>query len=109
MRFLVDAQLPRGLARFLTDQGHGAVHVADAGLRDAEDMPILEYATENGMAIITKDEDFAARTAWQDTPLGIVWLRVGNCSNRALLSWFRPLLPDIVLRLESGERLIEIV
>jgi hypothetical protein len=35
-------------------------------------------------------------------------LRVGNCRNPVLLSWFLPLLPDILERIEMGDRLIEI-
>lgn len=40
MRFLVDAQLPPALARLLASHGHVAEHVADIGLRDADDSPI---------------------------------------------------------------------
>jgi hypothetical protein len=34
---------------------------------------------------------------------------VGNCSNRALLVWLTPMLPEIERRLDAGETLIEIV
>ena len=44
MRFLVDAQLPPALARLLITLGHTAEHVADIGLRDADDSPIWAYA-----------------------------------------------------------------
>ncbi len=40
MRFLIDAQLPPALARLLASHGHVAEHVADIGLRDADDSPI---------------------------------------------------------------------
>jgi predicted nuclease of predicted toxin-antitoxin system len=33
MRFLVDAQLPPALARWLAAQGHEAAHVGDLGLQ----------------------------------------------------------------------------
>jgi hypothetical protein len=49
-------------------------------------------------AIITKEEDFAERYLYsQDQPV-IVWLRIGNTSNQALLSWFVPLWPEIIRR-----------
>ena len=38
----------------------------------------------------------------------LVWVRKGNCSNRALLEWIAPLWPDAVKRLEQGEALIEL-
>ena len=109
MKFLVDAQLPPALARFLQERGHDAVHVADVGLRDAEDGTIWQHAIRNEAAVLTKDEDFATRAVWQPQPPAVVWVRVGNCSTRALLAWFEPLLPEILRRLDAGERLVEIV
>ena len=44
MNFLVDAQLPPGLARWLADQGHSAKHVNDVGLAGAEDSVIWNHA-----------------------------------------------------------------
>ena len=54
MRFVIDAQLPPALARLLTAQGHTAEHVADIGLRDADDSPIWAYALELQAIIVTK-------------------------------------------------------
>ncbi|MCU0796295.1 MAG: DUF5615 family PIN-like protein [Akkermansiaceae bacterium] len=53
MRFVVDAQLPPALARLLTAHGHQAEHVADIGLRDADDSPIWLYALQQQAIIIT--------------------------------------------------------
>jgi predicted nuclease of predicted toxin-antitoxin system len=113
MRFVVDAQLPPALARFLKDQGHTAEHVLYLGLNEAEDSAIWDYALRHDAVVITKDEDFSIRIAMQkkgpvEPSPAIVWLRVGNTSNRALLDWFAPLLPDIERALLAGERLIEV-
>ena len=35
MRFIIDAQLPPALARFLASLGEEAIHVLDAGLLEA--------------------------------------------------------------------------
>ena len=59
MNFLVDAQLPPGLARWLADQGHSAQHVNDVGLAGAEDFVIWNHALGVDAIIVTKDEDFA--------------------------------------------------
>ena len=40
--------------------------------------------------------------------VAVVWVRVGNCTNAALLRWFSPLWPEIRRRLEAGEQLIEV-
>lgn len=37
MRFLVDAQLPPTLARWLVDHGHAATAVREVGLRESDD------------------------------------------------------------------------
>ncbi len=63
MRFLVDAQLPPALARWLVAQGHEADHVADLGLGGASDTAIWNLALRTGAVIVTKDEDFAQRQA----------------------------------------------
>ena len=108
MKFIVDAQLPPALARWLCEQGHQAAHVQDVGLRQAEDSPIWQHALDQNAVLLTKDEDFARRVRQSRKTPVIVWLRVGNCSNRALRDWFAPLLPDVVREIESGQRFIEV-
>ena len=107
MRFVVDAQLPPALVRLLAAAGHQAEHVADVGLRDADDGVIWQYAIDQRAIIVTKDEDFAARSLRTDTGPVIVWLRVGNTSSRALSQWMTPLLSQIVDHVQRGDRLIE--
>lgn len=108
MRFIIDAQLPAGLARALTDLGYPSVAVRDIGLRESEDETIWAYATDHKMIIITKDEDFADRVLRTPSGPAIVWLRLGNCSNRTLCERLLPLMPDIIDRINQGDRLIEV-
>ncbi len=108
MRFVVDAQLPPALARLLASLGHYAEHVADIGLRDADDSPIWDYALKHQATLVTKDEDFPHRFRQGVTAPVIVWLRIGNTSRRALLEWFEPLLPQIEGMIRQGECLIEV-
>jgi predicted nuclease of predicted toxin-antitoxin system len=108
MRFLVDAQLPPALARWLADRGHAATPVRELGLRDSDDGTIWNFATAGGWAVITKDEDFIERAIGNPAAPPVVWLRIGNCTNRVLLAWLEPLLPAITERLQRGEKLIEV-
>ena len=55
MRFLVDAQLPPALARWLASQGHVAQHVADQNLESASDAAIWDFAVAASAVVITKD------------------------------------------------------
>ena len=108
MRFVIDAQLPPALARLFEAHGHTAEHVADIGLRDADDSPIWAYALENQAGIVTKDEDFPHRLRQSRMAPVIVWLRIGNTSRRALLQWLDPLIPQIVQLIQNGDKLIEV-
>lgn len=108
MRFIVDAQLPPALARTLTLAGYPSEAVRDLGLREAEDESIWNHAAAHQLVIITKDEDFARRVWLPSDGPAVVWLRIGNCSNQALLDRLMPLLEDIVERIRLGDRLIEV-
>lgn len=108
MKFVVDAQLPPALARSLREAGHDVQAVRDLGLREAEDSDIWDYALANHAAVITKDQDFAERLLASRSAPVIVWLRIGNTSNRALLAWLLPLWPEVVSRIESGDNLVEV-
>lgn len=108
IKFLIDAQLPPALARWLSSQGFDAEHVADRGLESAKDDDIWKDALASGAVLITKDEDFAIRHSLSDKSPRVVWVRLGNASKRDLLNWFHPLLPSIVAAIDRGESLIEI-
>ena len=108
MKFLVDAQLPPDLARWLIGAGFQAQAVRDLGLREAKDAEIWRYAHEHSLVIITKDDDFAARVQSSRDGPHVVWLRVGNTSNAALRSWLLPRMPQVIEMLDQGARLVEI-
>lgn len=109
MNFLIDAQLPPALARFIISLGHEAVHVEEVGILLSTDQAIWNYAVANAQTIITKDEDFKnilLLTSAQTTPE--VWVRIRNCSNVALVQWFQPLFPQVLTHIQQGEMLIEL-
>jgi predicted nuclease of predicted toxin-antitoxin system len=108
VKFLVDAQLPPALARWLREAGHEAQAVREVGLREAEDGDIWNHALKAGAVIVTKDEDFPQRAQQADASPVIVWLCIGNASNRALREWFLPQLPQIIEWIEQGVRVLEI-
>ena len=58
--------------------------------------------------IVTKDEDFAERMARTTSGPVIVWLRIGNSTNRALLEWLEPRWTQVTVLLDAGNRLIEV-
>ena len=69
MKFLVDAQLPYGIALFLRDKGFDALHTND--LPDKEctsDSQIRSIAMSENRIIITKDYDFINSHLLMKTP-----------------------------------------
>ncbi len=109
MRFLVDAQLPPALARWLAAQGHVAEHVADHKLEASSDAAVWSFAVEASAVIITKDEDFALRKALGKTGPAVIWIRLPNVRRRDLLTWFEKALPEVLSALKRGETLIEVI
>ena len=109
MNFLVDAQLPPALARWLTEEGYPSKHVNDLSMAQSRDQEIWAEAKRNNWVIITKDEDFVVLSGIDPSGSPVVWLRVGNCRRQCLLNWFGALFPSILDELAKGERLVEVI
>ena len=59
MKFLVDAQLPVRLAKFLQANGYDTLHTRDLPQQNAtSDSAINDISIEQGRVVITKDADF---------------------------------------------------
>jgi len=107
--FLVDAQLPPSLAEALRQAGCEAIHVVDLGLLAATDRRIWDEAVSRSAVLVTKDRDFAFRRAASNDGPAILWIRVGNMSNRKLIELVLGALPAILDAVERGETTIEFV
>jgi len=108
MRFLVDAQLPIGLARMLEQHGHQSKHVADLMMMETSDRDIWKWAKQSKSILISKDEDFVILHCADEQPVPLIWVRVGNTRRKELLEWFERLLPLIEEKIISGELLVEL-
>lgn len=106
MRFLVDAQLPPGLCRWLEARGHQAQHVHDVGLGAASDVEIAHRAEADSAILISKDEDFLTLRLPQR--FAFLWLRCGNATNRALGVWLDQRRASVEELLSDGELLVEV-
>jgi predicted nuclease of predicted toxin-antitoxin system len=85
MRFLLDAMLPRRLARRLVASGHDAVHTLDlpSGNR-TPDRDIVALADRDARAVMTKDADFVSSHVIAGRPSRLVLISTGNIGNDAL-------------------------
>jgi predicted nuclease of predicted toxin-antitoxin system len=84
MKLLFDQNLSPRLPRLLADLYPESVHVREVGLRDAQDGDIWNYAKHQGFVIVSKDSDFQHRSLLYGSPPKFIWLRVGNCSFKAI-------------------------
>ncbi|MGV3551562.1 DUF5615 family PIN-like protein [Rhizobium sp.] len=108
MIFLVDAQLPVAMARWLAAKGHQAQHVSEVQMQSASDSAIWHYAHEKQAVIITKDEDFANKRVLVLSGPTIVGVRLGNARNNALIDWLERGYSFMLEAIERGETLIEL-
>jgi len=109
IRFVVDAQLPPGLALRLTARGYVAEHVNQIKLGNTSDSAIWLYAARTRATLITKDEDFVALAEREASGPQVIWIRIGNISNYALWRALDPILDEIIEALNAGERIVEVL
>jgi predicted nuclease of predicted toxin-antitoxin system len=97
MNFLVDAQLPRRLARRLLKVGHDTRHTLDLpdGNRTT-DNEICDIAEREQRIVITKDADFVNSFLLARRPSKLLLVSTGNANNTTLERLFFANLEEIV-------------
>ena len=96
MRLLFDQNLSPKLVGRLADLFHGSVHVQDVGLDQADDTVLWDYARQNGLAIVTKDEDYNLLGVVRGHPPKVLWLQLGNCTTTQVEAALRTRGVDIL-------------
>ena len=84
MKLLFDENLSLRLPGVLQNLYPESRHVIDCGLRGATDTAIWQFAKLNGFAIISKDSDYAQRSALLGAPPKVIWIRIGNCTTQRI-------------------------
>jgi len=85
MKFIVDAQLPRRVARDLAAAGHDVTHTLDLPLGNrTPDGDIATLAAREGRVVVTKDSDFVTTFLLGGAPPKLLLISTGNISNDAL-------------------------
>ena len=92
---------------WFASQGFVAEHVYDCGMETETDLEVWHHALTTDAVIVTKDEDFVRFAIMSADGPRVVWLRIGNSTNRRLLAWMDRAWPAIVEALNADERLIE--
>jgi predicted nuclease of predicted toxin-antitoxin system len=96
MKFLVDAQLPRRLARILQASGHDALHTLDLPLQNrTPDSNVIRVAEQEGRVVVSKDADFVHSHLLHGRPPKLLLISTGNLSNKEMEAIFAPRIDSI--------------
>lgn len=106
MRFLIDAQLPPRLAEWLRAKGHDSEHVGEIIGLKATDRDIIERAAAQNLVIVTKDADFQGLI--EKPPPQIIWVRLGNVTNRVLFARMEADWAGTLKALEARQPIVEV-
>ena len=85
-----------------------ASHVTEIGLAAAPDSVIWSHAAATDAVLVTKDEDFVLLRALDNRGPAVIWVPLGNTTNRVLSERFAEKFPEIVAALARGNTIIEI-
>ena len=108
MKFLVDAQLPIRLARFLQVSGYDTLHTRDLPQQNStSDSQINEISIQNKRIVITKDSDFVDSFMTIQKPFKLLLVTTGNIKNSELEQIFTDNL-SILINLFEHHNYIEI-
>ena len=79
LKLYTDVHIDKAVARQLQVRTVDIIRCQDVGMQDASDEDHLQYATEQGRAVVTSDDDFLALDArWRDegrTHAGIFFVK----------------------------------
>jgi predicted nuclease of predicted toxin-antitoxin system len=96
MKLLVDAQLPRRLARLLQSAGHDVLHTLDLPRQNkTPDDEINTIAARDARVVVTKDSDFVATFLLSRRPPKLLLISTGNISNDVLCDLMTRTLPRL--------------
>jgi Uncharacterized protein conserved in bacteria len=104
MNFLVDAQLPISLARFLRDKGFDVIHTSELPSgNETTDSEINRISLSEQRIVISKDGDFYHTFTATKEPYKLLHVRTGNITNFKLVEIFEKNLAAILDEFEESD------
>jgi predicted nuclease of predicted toxin-antitoxin system len=96
MKWIVDAQLPLKLARFLRDRGYDTLHTRDLPMGNkTPDAYISNLSVQEQRIVITKDSDFVESFLLNKIPYKLLLISTGNITNVELEAIFQRSIQQI--------------
>ncbi|MEZ4826157.1 MAG: DUF5615 family PIN-like protein [Bacteroidia bacterium] len=96
MKFIIDAQLPLGLQKWLLDKGYDVIHT--------NDLPPVDQ----DRVVISKDSDFFKHYLLNNTPRRLLMISTGNIINKELIRLFELNFDQIKELFDEGGLVVEI-
>jgi predicted nuclease of predicted toxin-antitoxin system len=89
MKFIIDAQLPFTLSKFLEKKGFDVIHTDTLPNKEfTTDNEIREISVKEMRIVITKDSDFLDSFFVKGVPPKLLLVSTGNIKNKALIDLF---------------------
>ena len=76
MRFLLDQDVYEKTAAVMIQWGHDVIRANEAGLSEAGDEAILQFAQEQERVLLTRDRDFGNLVFLKGMGAGVLYLRM---------------------------------
>jgi predicted nuclease of predicted toxin-antitoxin system len=92
---LFDQNLSRRLPALLAAEYPGSDHVFLAGLATEDDRAVWGYAAAHGLAVVSKDADFARLSAALGPPPKVIRLQIRNGPTRDVVALLRARAADV--------------
>ena len=111
MKLLLDENLSARLVDLLRDVFLDLWHVQSVGLQGHPDQEIWEYARDQGMMILSKDNDFRQLSFLLGPPPKVIWLAVGNAGTQVIAAFLRAqseVIRDFSASAEEGLLVLEL-
>jgi len=103
MKILLDAQLPRSLAKQLESMGCDVLHTFDlAEGNRSSDRTIASIADRNQRVVFSKDADFLQSHLLRGSPARLLIVSIGNINNKGLSALLLKVLPELI-KLSSSD------
>ena len=84
MKILYESNLSHKLVKSLQDIFPDSTHPKFFSSQKASDIEIWNYAQKFSYMIVTKNEDYHNLVTLKGHPPKVIWIRIGNCSNKII-------------------------
>jgi predicted nuclease of predicted toxin-antitoxin system len=112
VKLLIDENLSPRLVDLLQDLFPDSGHVVSLGLQGQSDPTIWERARDQGMVILSKDNDFRQLSFLHGPPPKVIWLAVGNAGTDVIAAFIRDqseVIRDFVASPDEGLLVLELL